>query len=71
VFGDGTDRNEGVVREIRLTVAWHDGVHERSVERVTYLVDYASVSGGDLLDGASLLDLRREVQDALDAAEAR
>ncbi len=68
IFGDGTDREQGVVREIWLKVIWHDGVNERSVERVTYLVDFSAVSGIDAQGGLNLLGMEREIQDAVDDA---
>ncbi|MBW2269174.1 MAG: prepilin-type N-terminal cleavage/methylation domain-containing protein [Deltaproteobacteria bacterium] len=71
VLGDGTEGNPGAIREIRLSVTWFDGVNERSVERVTYTVDYGSVSGAGLPGGASLSDMERTLQDILDASEER
>lgn len=65
VFGNPLQGQDGLVREIRIEVAWDDGVQERSVTRTTYAVDFAAAEGLDLplagLVGAGL-------QDALDAA---
>lgn len=67
VFSDGSDNNEGAVREIRLTVSWPDGNRERSIERVTYAVDYAAINGGADLGNLTLQEMNRAVQEAVDA----
>lgn len=71
VFGDGSDTNAGAVREIRLSIGWPDAPDERSIERVTYAVDYAAINGLDELGGLSIEEMNRQVQEAVDAAGAR
>jgi prepilin-type N-terminal cleavage/methylation domain-containing protein len=68
VFGDGTEQNQSAIREIRLTIAWSDGVNQRSIERVTYALDRGAVAGSEALEGASLLDLNQAVRDALEGS---
>lgn len=46
VFGNLTPGNEGLVREIHLSVAWFDGVNRRSVTRTTFVVDFSSAAEG-------------------------
>ncbi len=69
VFGNPGLAQAGLVREVRLTVAWNDGVEERSVGRTTYLVDFAGIAESGLpLPGLLGGALQEALQGAVDAA---
>lgn len=43
VVGDGSPRNLGLVRQFTVRVSWFDGIGERSVKRVSYMIDMLSL----------------------------
>ncbi|MCG8589934.1 MAG: prepilin-type N-terminal cleavage/methylation domain-containing protein [Proteobacteria bacterium] len=58
------ERNEsGVLREIRVTVAWPDGLDTRQTERVTYGIDFEALT-------PALKDLGLVEEEALEATLA-